>query len=151
MIVLAWRVTKVKRDPWDGTGAMWFGARWSSPGRPVIYASDTFAGALLEILVHGLRPRTLPGPHHAIRIEIPDDLIESADESALTGWEARDSSVALDYGDDWLRTGRTAALMVPALPSRPVGQTILINPLHEHTARIERSGPFPVPWDERLF
>jgi len=31
---------------------MLHGARWNSPGRRVIYASETYAGALLEILVH---------------------------------------------------------------------------------------------------
>ena len=36
----------------DGSGAMLHGARWNSPGRRVIYASENYAGALLEILAH---------------------------------------------------------------------------------------------------
>jgi RES domain-containing protein len=150
-MLLAWRLTKIRHDPWDGTGAMRVGARWSSPGRPVIYAADSFAGTILELLVHALKPRTLPGSHHAIRIDIPEDLVERAEEGELAGWELRDSGVARDYGDDWLASRRSAVLVAPALTSRPIGRTVLINPLHEQVARIERSRPFVVPWDERLY
>jgi RES domain-containing protein len=31
---------------------MLHGARWNSPERRVVYAAETYAGALLEILVH---------------------------------------------------------------------------------------------------
>ncbi|HEV2734625.1 MAG TPA: RES family NAD+ phosphorylase, partial [Longimicrobiaceae bacterium] len=81
--MLAWRVSKARFEPFDGTGAMLHGARWNSPGRPVVYAADSLAGAILEILAHALRPRTLPGPHHAVRIEVPDALVETLDPGAL--------------------------------------------------------------------
>lgn len=148
---VCWRIAKTRHPPYDGTGAMLVGGRWSSPGRPVIYAADTYAGAILEILAHTLRPRTLPGPHHSVRIEIPDDLIAVLDPDALPGWESRDSPEALQFGDSWLEEGRTAVLVVPALPSRPIGRTVLINPLHADAGRIRVSDPFDVPWDERLF
>jgi RES domain-containing protein len=149
--VIAWRVTRAAHEPWDATGAMKLGARWNSPGRPVIYAADTFAGAILEILAHALRPRTLPGPQHASRNAIPDRLVESVDDDEIAGWETEDSVVALRLGDEWLASGRTPILVVPALPSRPIGRTVLINPLHERAAEIQRSEPFLVPWDDRLF
>ena len=150
-MLVAWRLTKTRHDPWDGTGAMRLGARWDSPGRSVIYASDTFAGAILQILAHALRPRTLPGAHHAIRIAIPDEIVERIDDAAVPGWETRDSEAALDYGDRWHRSRRSAVLLAPALPSRPVGRSVLINPHHGDVGRIERSAPFAVAWDERLF
>ena len=130
---------------------MLVGARWNSAGRPVIYASDSFAGAILEILAHSLRPRTLPGLHHAVRITIPDHMVESLDEGDLPGWEERDSAAALEYGDGWLAEMRTPVLVAPALPSRPVGRTVLINPVHPDVGQIQRSETFLVPWDERLF
>ena len=49
----------------DGGGAMRLGGRWNSPGRRVIYASLTFAGAMLEVLVHTNTGR-VPS-HHAQR------------------------------------------------------------------------------------
>ena len=54
----------------DGTGAFLQGARWNSPGRRVIYASESYAGALLETLVHS-RIGKLPRHHMWIEIEIP--------------------------------------------------------------------------------
>jgi len=149
--MIAWRVTKTRYQPLDGRGAEIWGGRWNHPGRPVVYAADSFAGALLEILAHSLRPRTLPGPHHAARVEIPDAQIEILEPEALPGWDERGSRVALEFGTRWLEEHRTLALVVPALPSRPVGRTVLINPLHRDSARLLSTPVFPVPWDERLF
>lgn len=149
--MIAWRVCRTAYDPWDGTGASLRGGRWNSPGRPVIYAADSFAGALLEILVHTGKPRRLPGRHHAAQLDTTDIPVEHLDEASLPGWEVRDTGAARTFGDRWLAESRTAALVVPALPSRPVGRVILINPLHPEANRIARSAAFPVPWDERLF
>lgn len=150
-MITAWRICKTRHPPFDGTGARLVGARWNSPGRPMIYAADCFAGAILELLAHSARPRTLPGPHHAVRIDIPDDVVEVADPAAIPGWDRKGSPVALALGDTWLRQRRTAALLVPALPPRPIGRNVLINPEHPDVGRITVSAPFSVPWDERLF
>ena len=149
--MLAWRISKARHAPFDGMGARLRGARWNSPGHPVIYAADSFAGSILEVLAHALRPRTLPGAHHAVAIDITDALIEVLDPAALPGWDAKGSPEALAFGDRWLTEGRSAALVVPALPARPVGRNVLINPLHRDAPQLSVSKPFPVPWDERLF
>jgi RES domain-containing protein len=148
---VAWRITKVRRAPYDGSGAMLIGGRWNPPGRAVIYAADTFAGALLEILVHAARPRTLPGPHHAVRIDIPEALVEYVDPADVPAWEARESPEALAFGDRWFAERRSAVLSVPSVPSRPIGRTFVVNPAHPAAADIAVGDPFPVPWDERLF
>ena len=148
---VAWRVAKQRHPAFDGTGAMLNGGRWNSPGRMVVYAADTFAGAILEILAHASRPRTLPGPHHAVRLEFAEDMSETIDAEALPGWDTRGSPEALRYGDRWLDDGRTAVLVVPAVASRPVGNLVIINPDHPDARRIAVSEPFAVPWDERLF
>jgi RES domain-containing protein len=149
--MIAWRVCKVRHPPYDGTGAALVGARWSSPGRHVVYAADSFAGALLEIVVHASTPRTLPGPHHAVRIEVPDALVEVFDETTDPAWHERGSPSALAFGDAWHAGRRSAALSVPAVPARPIGRTLLIDPAHPDAGRIVVSDPFPVPWDDRLF
>lgn len=152
MSLVAWRVCKTRHPPYDGTGANMHGARWSSSGRSVIYAADSFAGSILEIIAHALRPRTLPGPHHAVHIKIPDGVsVETLDPATLPGWAEQDSPSARAYGDNWYDSGRSAVLIVPAVPSQPIGRNILINPTHPDAARIEASAPFAVPWDERLF
>ena len=146
-----WRVAKKRHPAYDGTGASRHGGRWNSPGRPVVYAADSFAGAILEILAHVLRPRTLPGPHHAVRLEIPADLVEILDPEDLPGWDERGSPETRRFGDAWLDDARGPVLAVPAVPSRPVGRLFLVNPLHPAAPEIEVSEPFDVPWDERLF
>jgi RES domain-containing protein len=149
--MVAWRITKRRHPAFDGTGASVVGGRWNSPGRTVIYAADSFAGGILEILAHALRPRTLPGPHHAVRIDIPDAMVAELSPDAVPGWEEKDSMTAREAGDRWLAAHASAALVVPAVPSRPVGRLVLINPSHADAARIRVSRPFRVPWDERLF
>lgn len=148
---VAWRIAKRRHPVYDGTGAMLVGGRWNSPGRPVIYAADTFAGAILEILAHALRPRTLPGPHHGVRIDVPDELVEVLDPGELPGWERKGTPEALRFGDRWIEEQRSAALLVPAVPSRPFGRNVLINPLHPGAGQLTVSTAFDVPWDERLF
>lgn len=148
--MIAWRVGKVRHDLLDPTGARLHGARWNAPGRGVLYAADSFAGALLEILVHSSRPRTLPGPHHALRLVIPDDLLEQV-EDPPEGWDAPASPVARELGTRWFDGRRSTALAVPSLPARPVGRVLLLNPAHPDWTRVEVGSPFGVPWDERLF
>lgn len=98
-----------------------------------------------------LRPRTLPGPHHAVRIDIPDDVVERLDDGSIPGWYERGSAEARETGDRWLDERRTPAVSVPSVPCRPIGRTFLINPAHPSAKRIVVSAPFDVPWDERLF
>lgn len=151
-MISGWRISKIGYHPYDGAGARDRGARWNSSGREVIYAADTFAGAILEILAHALRPRTLPGPHHAVRIDVPDHLVERLEPGDLLGWDAKESPAARQFGDRWLSEERTAVLSVPSVPARPIGRTLMINPRHPQATTIEVSEPpFPVPWDDRLF
>lgn len=48
----AYRIADRRHKIFDGQGAATFGGRWNSPGRRVIYAAETFAGAMLEVLVN---------------------------------------------------------------------------------------------------
>ena len=47
-----------------------FMAPWVSVGQRVIYAAETYAGALLEVLVHANLSQP-PQNHRVIRIDIP--------------------------------------------------------------------------------
>jgi RES domain-containing protein len=149
---LAYRTTKTRHRVYDGTGAALVGGRWNSPGRPVIYCADSFAGSVLEILVHANRPLRVPGPHHAARIELPEDLpVEVLDEAALPGWNDEDGVASRDFGDRWIAEARTAILSVPAATARPFGRNLVINPAHPDAVRIKVRAPVPVEWDARLF
>lgn len=144
-------LAKRRYPVYEGSGAALEGARWNSPGRVLIYASDHYATAILEKLVHAGRTQ-LPGAHHAAAIEIPDDLpSELFDPGAVPGWDTEDSAAARAYGDEWHATGRTAVLIVPSLPGQPIERNFIINPAHPDAARITLMPAFDVVWDGRLF
>src|ERR1035437_3290188 len=83
----AFRIADMRHPIFDGTGAMLHGARWNSPGRRVVYASETYAGALLEILVHG--SGSVPRSQGHIEIEIPAALpVEELAPADLPQWDS---------------------------------------------------------------
>ncbi len=86
-----------------------------------------------------------------MRIEIRDDLIEELDPNDLPGWEQKESPEARSFGDRWVEERRSAVMIVPALPGRHIGRTVLVNPGHPAAREISASEPFVVPWDEWLF
>jgi RES domain-containing protein len=70
-----------------GVGQCFTAPRWNSPGRRVIYAVETYAGALLEILVHA--SGSVPQSQGYVEIEIPSGLsIEEITEDDLLWWDA---------------------------------------------------------------
>lgn len=45
-----YRIASSRHPVWDGKDAAILSGRWNSAGQPVIYASVTYAGAMLEVL-----------------------------------------------------------------------------------------------------
>ena len=84
----AWRITRTRHPPYDGTGAHDWGGRWNSRGRRVIYGADSFAGAILEILAHTLKPRTV-GLNLMINPEHPDAARIRISEPFAVPWGER--------------------------------------------------------------
>jgi RES domain-containing protein len=134
----------------DGTGAARVGGRWNSPGREVVHASDSFALAMLEMLVK-LGRSALPTNYVYGAIRIGGRLIEDLDPARVPGWDRLDDLTApRAYGDRWLEERRTAVLRVPSVVS-PIDRNLLINPAHPAYHTITVSPARPVPWDPRLF
>jgi len=147
----AWRIADGRFDPFSPVGASLVGGRWNSPGLGVVYASRSFAGAMLECLAHagiGRVPRT----HVAVEITIAAAVaVERPDARDLpAGWDHADLRLARAFGDAWIRELRTAVLVVPSVVARREG-TVLINPRHRDFSAIVASAPEPVVWDARLF
>jgi RES domain-containing protein len=147
----AFRIADRRFPIFDGTGARLVGGRWNSPGRPVIYAAETFAGAVLEVLVHANLGR-VPKTHAVIEITIPDALDrEIVTPEELPTWDAEDQTLSRAYGDQWLAESRTAVLLVPSLVTRGREHNVLLNPQHPAFKKITASKPQEVAWDKRLF
>jgi RES domain-containing protein len=135
----------------DGSGARIVGGRWNSPGRPLIYAAETFAAALLEVLVHSNLGR-VPKTHAVIEITIPETMaFESIGTEDLARWDAEDQCASRAFGDEWRRGRRSAMLLVPGLVTRGRERNVLINPEHPDFGQIAAGKPQDVQWDERLF
>jgi len=144
----AYRICKNFFPVLSGDGAARYPGRWNSLGRPLVYACETFSGAMLEILVHaniGRPPRDL----HFAAIVIPPSV--AIEELSTPDVEDRsDVETTRLLGDAWYARGRTAVLLVPSAVTR-VERNALINPAHPDFARIRASAPKPVVWDRRLF
>lgn len=147
----AWRIADGRFEVFSPVGASGVGGRWNSPGVGVIYASLSYAGAMLECLAHagiGRMPRT----HVAIEVAIAASVsVERHDESSLpVGWDHADLHAARAFGDAWVRELRTAVLLFPSVVARRE-MNVLMNPQHADFKKIVPSSPESVVWDERLF
>jgi len=145
------RIADGRRTLWDGAGAALLGGRWNSPGRPVIYGSLSYAGAMLEVLAHA-RLGLLPETHRYVIAEVPGDVpLERHDADSLpAGWDAENSLTARAFGDCWLAEQRSAILLVPSVVAR-LEWNALVNPAHPDVAKIRCSKAERVNWDRRLF
>lgn len=140
----AFRIADRRHPIFSGAGAMLKGGRWNSPGNAVIYASETYAGALLEVLVHANKAK-LPKNQSGIEITIPDQVkIERVNSIPKSIRECR------KLGDKWITSMRSAVLLVPSSVVKRE-HNVVINPAHPDFSLISASKPFSVQWDSRLF
>ena len=126
------------------------GARWNSPGRPVIYGGESFAITLLERLVH-LGNARIPANQVFGAITIPPRVeVEEIALCDVPAWDADDMAASRRFGDAWFDQRRTVVLIVPSLVTR-IDRNVLLNARHPDFPRITVTPPAPVPWDRRLF
>jgi RES domain-containing protein len=149
--MLAFRIADSRHPIFDPTGAMLHGGRWNSPGFRVIYAAESYAGALLEILAHSNLSEP-PKHHRLVRIDIPSEVdIETVTPAQVPLWDAEDLLDARAFGDPWLRSLRTAVLRVPSVVTQGREFNLLLNADHPQFRLIRAFEPEPVAWDRRLF
>jgi RES domain-containing protein len=134
-----------------GRGARLFGGRWNSRGVRVVYASTSLALAVVETFVN-LEPNLQPADLISIEGEIPDRLdIGKFDPKALPAkWdETRDESLRR-FGDEWIRGGQSAAMLVPSAAVR-TEWNVLLNPAHADFSKIEFRDAVSFSFDVRMF
>ena len=112
--------------PLDATGARLHGGRWNSPGAEVVYASLTFAGAILETRVHA-NVRT-PPPRRIAVITIPAGVrIAELTAEDVPGWDEADLVPSRNAGDAWLASSPSVALIVPGKAGAPFERNIVLS------------------------
>lgn len=117
-----WRLTRAPFLALDGSGPQKHGARWVSPGRPVVNFASEPGLAVLVVLRY-----------------LPHDL-NGIDDDYLLGWTeidaaperlpfVEDQAEKRRIGDDWLASGRSllAAVRSAVLPEADV---VMMNPAH---------------------
>ena len=148
--LLVYRIGDERFTLFDGRGAMLIGGRWNSPGNPVIYASLSQAGAMLEVLAHTSIGK-LPIYSKMIVIQIPATLsIETIVPNALPQWDHLNMKVSQEFGDAWIKSQRSVALIIPSVIASH-DQNIMINQMHPDFSKITASEPESLQWDQRLF
>lgn len=148
-----WRICRRRyaADAATGEGARLYGGRWNSRGIRVVYGSTSLALAAVETFVN-LEPNLQPKDLVSIEGEIPEELeIGRLDPTImLPDWhKTRDESLRR-FGDEWIRAGRTMALLVPSAVI--LGEwNVLLNPTHVDFQRVKFGEAVPFDFDARMF
>jgi RES domain-containing protein len=147
--IIAYRIADIRYPIFDGSGARMMGGRWNSPGQAVIYASLSYACAMVEKMA---QVGTSKAPRHQawIAIQVEDFEIEDLSPDDLPEWDVDDQIASRRYGDDWIQSQRTPILFVPSVIA-PADKNVIINPAHPDFLRLICSDSKPVNWDKRLF
>ena len=146
-----WRLTRVAHAALDGEGARLHGARWSSPGHPVVYAASHLSLAALEYLVH-IDPEDAPDDLVALRLDVPDGATETVCEATAlpAGWrETPPPPRCQAIGDEWAGRGEHLLLRIPSVLV-PEETNVLLNPAHAEAASVRVSWSRPFAYDVRL-
>lgn len=148
-----WRICRRRyaAEAATGEGARLFGGRWNSRGVRVVYASTSLALAAVETFVN-LEPNLQPHDLVSIEGEVPERLhIARLDPKQLPArWFQRRDESLRRFGDEWIREGREAALLVPSAAIR--GEwNLLLNPAHPDFPLIRFEEPQPFNFDLRMF
>jgi RES domain-containing protein len=141
-LTTAWRICRRPFADLSGEGARLYGGRWNSPGRPVVYAAEAAALAVLEVRVHlDLDWSLLPADYVLMAIDLSSLAIESLEE-------APDDPVA--YGDAWLESRRSVVLGVPSLLIRE-SRNLLVNVADPEASKASIASIRSFSFDQRLW
>jgi RES domain-containing protein len=135
----------------DGGGGLKVSGRFHTAPRAIVYAAETPAGALLEILVHlDVEKDEIPDNYRLIGIEVPD-----GEWRAATHWKGEIAKASRDatraFGDRWF-DGKGSLLLVVPGGVLPETRNVLINAAHP-SARdgLRTVHNEPLRLDPRLF
>lgn len=136
----------------SGKGAAAFGNRWNSKGTEIVYAAESRALAMAEVVVH-LSLETLPNDFVMAEIEIPKSIkVISLDfEDLPYGWNSFPHLLDTQkIGDKFISQQQSCVLKVPSAVV-PGDCNYLINPHHSDFSLISIIDQRDFPFDPRVF
>ena len=147
-----WRIVKKRHagSAFDGEGARRFGGRWNSPGTAVVYASETRALSLLEVLA-GLGSVGPVPSYVLISATFEETMVLGVEADALPPeWRRYPPHPGTQrMGDEWVDRGRSAVLRVPS-SIVPDEFNYLLNPGHPAFPGVRIGEPNDLGIDRRL-
>ncbi len=153
-MALVWRLCPPAfAEALDGEGNRLFGARWNSPGRGVVYTSETLSLCVLETYVHfSPQQREKIPDFEAVQIRVPDDAgerrVDTKDYESLLS--AKDPMTAFrEIGDDWLSSSGALALIAPSIIVRE-DANVMLNPAHPRMKDVSIVSRRKFEFDPRL-
>jgi RES domain-containing protein len=152
--VTLWRVATETRAyvaaDLSGAGAAAEPGRWNDKGDAMLYAAPTVALATLETAAH-VDPAGLPMNKFLVRLTIPAATWAAREELDVAklspAWKAIPAgATSVDAGTAWLRSGRSALLLVPSVIV-PEERCVLISPAHADSKGITAKVVRPLEYD----
>ena len=148
----AWRLfpAHYRKTAFTGVGGFYTASRWNHRGTPMVYCATSPALAALEFFVN-LNPGEAPDELLMVQATVPDEFVETLDESLLpSDWRELNSLVCRDLGSGWARSRRSPALLVPSVVV--AGDTnLLVNPEHADFGKVSVAVAIPFRFDPRMF
>jgi RES domain-containing protein len=142
--VILWRIAADTRsygaDDLSGAGAAKSPGRWNDVGQRVLYTAPTIALAVLETAAH-IDDAGLPLNRYLVEITVPDAVWATREVLDISRLEVTGAAIpagrgSVKPGSDWIRSGRSALLVVPSVivPEEPA---VVINAQHPDTAGLK--------------
>jgi RES domain-containing protein len=147
-----WRLCAAKYGAaaFSGEGARLYGGRWSPVGVPVVYAAESRALAVVEILANVDDAETLFDVAWVfVCAEVPEALIEKPSRFPSTWRQFPHPIETQVVGAEWARSARSVALRLPSAVV-PGEFNYLLNPAHPDFKRVKMGRPEPFNFDPRL-
>jgi RES domain-containing protein len=151
-LIRVWRLSPAKYVDriFSGGGAYRQGGRWNSPGRAVIYMSESLALCALESLAHMVRMHMMGGFKY-VWVDIPEASLAVLDPKDVPAdWAAVPAPHSTKkIGDCWFDEKAFAVLEVPSTVI-PVEHNFVINPSHPQFAALRVGDIHDFKFDDRL-
>jgi RES domain-containing protein len=140
-----WRVAHEQYADLSGLGGLVRPGRWHNVGRPIVYAAEHSALAMLEVRVHMDLSAPFLSKFVMMKILVQHDL-----QVELIDSDPQEEATTRTLGDTWLRSGTSCVCRVKSALA-PDAFNYLINPLHADIGKVTIEAIVPLVFDARLF
>lgn len=150
--LVVWRLCSAKHaaNAYSGEGAKLVGGRWSPAGIRLVYAAESRALTVVEVLANADESDRLFFLNWVlVPAEVPPEVIERPARVPDDWHQYPHPNSTQAFGADWVQSRRSVALRVPSAVV-PGEFNYLLNPAHPRFARVKIGKPQPFAFDPRL-